>query len=462
LLGVIGLKTLIVGNGGRESSIALRLSENSSVHAVLKHENPSIMGFVKKTNGKFVVGNPNDPKLIARFAKKHGIDLVFVSADDPLAAGAIDELFKAGIKAVGPTRAGAEIEWNKQFAIELMQEILPKVTPRFWVARNLKELKKIFEEVKKKGIEIVVKPQGLTGGKGVKVMGEHLKNFSEAQQYAKQVLVDRIGNSESVLIVEKINGIEFTVMALTDGKTVVLPHATYDYPFRFDGDKGPGTGGMGSFNAKELHLPFMTEKDFEECRQIIEKVVKELRNRNRHFNGVLNTGLFLTGQGLKFMEFNARFGDPECMNTMMVLNSSLTEFLEKTFDQSLKKSDVKFKKHASVVKYLVAPEYCLGKGVTHNFEMNVDKILSNGFYVFFSSSIQLSKNKFQTIGTSRNVAIGITSNEIHEASMKIDECIKNFVKGPLEFRKEIGSKEYIEKLKEKAKEMKKNYLNYLT
>jgi len=445
------MKTLIVGNGGRESSIAMKLAEDSSVFAVIKHENTTILDYVRKSGGKYLVGDTNDPEVITNFATKEGIDLAFVSADDPLAAGVVDSLLEAEIRAVGPTKEGSEIEWNKEYANNLIQNILPEFSPKFWVANDLDSIKEIIEEAKKENIEIVVKPQGLTGGKGVKVMGEHLKSYNEAKEYAEKVLEDKIGSSESVIIVEKLEGIEFTIMAITDGSSVVYPPATYDYPFRFDGDKGPGTGGMGSFSDKILPLPFMTEQQYEKSEYIIEKVIQELKKQGRHFNGVLNTGLFLTKNGLKFMEFNARFGDPECMNTMTSLDCSFLDMLEQIYEKRLKPGNAKFKEKASVVKYLVAPEYSISSGKQQTFEMDVEKIESEGFYVFFSSGVATDRaNHFSTVGTSRNVAIAKIADSIPEAAEKIDDCIERNVKGPLQYRKDIGNAEEILRLKEKG------------
>lgn len=449
------MKSLIVGNGGRESSIAMRLAENTSLYAVMRHENPTIAYFVKKTGGEFLIGDTNNGKLISTFAKERSIDLAFVSADDPLEAGVVDKLLKEEIRTVGPTRGGAEIEWNKTYALEMMKKILPHHTPRFWIASDPSEVSKIFRDVKAEGLEVVVKPQGLTGGKGVKVMGDHLKDYGEAERYAMDVLKSRIGKSDSVIIVEKLDGIEFTIMAMTDGRTIVFPPATYDHKRLFDGDKGPNTGGMGAFNGTKLPLPFMTEKDFDECKYIIQKAVNAMAAQGRHFNGVLNTGLFLTDNGIKFMEFNARFGDPECMNIMLILNSPFSEALEKMYDRSLTKKNIKFQKKASVVKYLVSPEYAISAGVPRDFWLDQRGIESEGVSVFFSSAVAAANpQQFKTVGNSRCVGLAQSADSIEEAAVRIDDCIEKYVKGQLHYRKDIGSKKELALLERKAKSLR--------
>lgn len=441
-------KVLIVGNGGRESSMAMKLAEDSVVCGVLKHKNPTILNYIEKTGGNYILGDTNDGEFILKFALSENIDIAFINSDEPLEAGVVDVLLNGGIKTVGPTRSGAEIEWNKRFAFELMKNILPEYTPSFWIANDLESLDKIFHDIEERKIEVVIKPQGLTAGKGVKVMGEHLESLSDAKKYSAEILSRKIGNSTSVIITEKLYGIEFTIMAFTDGKTVIQTPASYDYPYRFEGDKGPGTGGMGSFTDKKKPLPFMTNEDYENSIYIIEKVIKELNIQKRHFNGVLNAGFFLTKAGLKFMEFNARFGDPECMNIMTIMESSLTDLLQKIYDKKLITSDVIFKEKASVVKYLVAPEYAICSGKSHQFRMYINEIEKDeNLKVFCSSVVKLNElNYYETIGISRAIAIAAIAGSIEEASEKIEKCITLYVESPLEHRSDIGSSDGLKKM----------------
>ncbi len=151
-----------------------------------------------------------------------------------------------GTRAVGPTRAGAEIEWNKAFARSLLSEVAPEAAPTLRVVTAPLRSAEAIEFFG--STPVAVKPSGLTGGKGVKVMGPHLASHAEARGLRARACSARGAGEESVLIEEKIIGAEFTIQAISDGTTVVFPPATYDYPFRFDGDEGPGTGGMGSLS----------------------------------------------------------------------------------------------------------------------------------------------------------------------------------------------------------------------
>ena len=171
---------------------------------------------------------------------------------------------------------------------------------------------------------VAVKPSGLTGGKGVKVMGPHLADHAAAREYALELL-ERCGEGECVLIEEKIEGAEFTIQAISDGRTVVFPNSTYDYPYRFDGDQGPGTGGMGSLSLAEPTLPFMTPPTTSRPARSSSGSSSAWRELGRHFTGVMNSGFFATSEGVSVIEFNARFGDPECMNIMSLFDGNWTE-----------------------------------------------------------------------------------------------------------------------------------------
>ncbi|MHB1770568.1 MAG: phosphoribosylamine--glycine ligase [Acidimicrobiales bacterium] len=438
------MRVLVIGGGGREAAIAWQLAKTDTVFCLAGHENPSLLEAAHQSGGRFAIVSPTDGEAVAQFAKANDIELAFVSADAPLEAGVVDALLDAAIPTVGPRRAGARIEWDKRFALELMREILPQFTPRFWVIESVDRLEAIFAEIAAAAIDIVVKPQGLTAGKGVKVMGPHLSSLQDAKAYTRELLEAR--PAECVLIVEKCTGHEFTLMCLTDGVSMVAPPATYDYPYRFAGDTGPGTGGMGAFSGTPV-LPFLSMAQYRESVGIAKTVLAALSSRGISFNGVLNLGLFCTPQGLKFMEFNARFGDPEAMNILMVLETPLADVLRYIASRELDALEVRYSSAASVVKYLVSPEYALTSGVQHHFELDVAAIEKEGLKVFFSSAAhETGASGYRTVGNSRAVAVGATAGTAQEASERIERALSAHVKGPLEWRRDIGSAQYIGEL----------------
>jgi phosphoribosylamine--glycine ligase len=444
------MRTLIVGQGGRESALAWKMSEASCLYAFMKHENPSIIRYVNESGGKYTLGNITDPQAVAAYAVAEKIDLVMVSSDEPLAAGVVDALLQAGINTVGPTKAGAEIEWNKEFSREIVSQVAPEANPFFRVAHDKAAVEIIFAEIG--DMPVVIKPVGLTGGKGVKVMGPHLANKAAARAYALEILEAGIGGGNAVIIEERMQGAEFTIQAMTDGDCVIMPPATYDYPYRHIDDTGPGTGGMGSYSVKENNLPFMTLAHYETATQIIRKVIAKLKALGRHYNGAMNAGFFLTQSGeVKVIEFNSRFGDPECMNIMLLLESNLIEIMQKITQKSLSVNDIQFKNAASLVIYLVAPEYGLGaSSKNYKFTVNVDEIENNGSKVFFSSAKSLPEpNTYLTVGVSRSIAVGCTAQTLEDAHAKMAAAISSQITGELEWRKDVGTTRNINFIKMK-------------
>jgi phosphoribosylamine---glycine ligase len=441
MLGVV--RTMIVGHGGRESALALRMAEHSELHAFLGHANPTILRHVGSSGGSHAIGDVCDPGAVAAFARARDVELAMVSADEPLAAGVVDALLAQGTRAVGPTRAGAEIEWNKAYARQMLAVLAPDSLPDLRIAHTPREVDEAFSFFGER--PVAVKPSGLTGGKGVKVMGPHLADHAEARGYAL-ALLERARRGESVLVEEKILGAEFTIQAISDGHTVVFPPSTYDYPFRFDGDAGPGTGGMGSLTMAGPTLPFMTMGHYEQACSIVQLVIERLAHEGRHFSGVMNSGFFATADGVKVIEFNARFGDPECMNIMSLLGGSWPAAMERICARGLAPADVPLREAASVVLYLVSPDYALRPGRAYEFELDEREIEQSGAHVFFSSAVRVGERHFQTVGTSRAVALAAIGASLAQAR----ECVVRGAEAVpvLEWRRDVGDDAYLEGLRE--------------
>jgi phosphoribosylamine---glycine ligase len=437
------VRTLIVSHGGRESALAMRMAEHSELHAFVGHENPSIVGYAKESGGSHVVGNVCDPDAVAAFARARDIDIAMVSADEPLQAGVVDALLAQGTHAVGPTRAGAEIEWNKVFARELLAEVAPRATPMLRIVRSAGELDGAMAAFG--SMPVVVKPSGLTGGKGVKVMGPHLASHDDAKRYALELLASDSGG-DTVLIEEKIVGAEFTIQAISDGHTVIFPPATYDFPYRFEGDRGPGTGGMGSLSSDSDLLPFMSTEHYLQACTIIRAVIERLTASGRRFTGVMNSGFFATADGVKVIEFNARFGDPECMNIMSLLEDSWPSVMREIARGTLSSRDVPLRREASMVLYLVSPDYALRSGPPYDFTLDRAKIEAEGCHVFFSSAIQTGDGSYRTVGTSRAVALATTAPTLEQARLRV---VNSAASVPvLEWRGDVGETSYLEGLRE--------------
>jgi len=417
----------------------MRMAEHSELHAFLGHENPTIVQRATASGGGHQLGDVCDAAAVAAFARSREIDIAMVSADEPLAAGVVDALHAQGTRVVGPTRAGAEIEWNKVFARALLGEVAPESVPRLRVVHAPEELSSAFEYFGE--TPVAVKPAGLTGGKGVKVMGPHLADHEAAREYASSLL----SKGEAVLIEERITGAEFTIQAISDGRNVVFPPSTYDYPYRYDGDEGPGTGGMGSLSMPEPALPFMSEAHYQRGCEIVELVIERLGAEGRHFSGVMNSGFFATAEGVKVIEFNARFGDPECMNIMSLFEGNWTEVMGQISEGRLTSAAVPLRREASLVLYLVSPDYALRKGPAYDFELDLGRIEAEGCQVFFSSAVATAENSYRTVGTSRAVALASTAASLEQARERVTKCAETVP--VLEWRREVGDERYLQALR---------------
>ncbi len=447
---------VVGGGGGRESVLLWRAAQAGlNCFALVKVANPSVKEYCGE---RVLVGgfNVDNLKLLLEQLSQDssaGPDsetVFWVSSDEALECGVVDELRKLGVPAsriIGPTRSAARIETDKIYSIKLVQKLFPEITPRHWVASNGEQIALAVSEAQAEGRRLVVKPVGLTGGKGVKVMDAHLPDFSAVVEYAEECL----GSDGRVLLVEKIAGIEISIMGLTDGKFVIGAPATYDHPYRFDGDRGPGTGGMGSFTGPEGQLPFVSRDSYEQCLKVMKGVVQELGSLGEHFTGVLYGGFFLTAEGPKFLEFNARFGDPEAMNISTLMECDFRELLLGLAEGTLSECQLTFSKLASVVKYLVHPDYCLKPAQPIGFDLDVEKLRGSGVEIFFASAESNDDDqgdRFKTVGGSRTVALVSCAETISEAASKINSVIDNDVQGELQFRRDIGMAEQLEGLVE--------------
>ena len=301
-------KVLVVGGGGREHEIVHALSKSAKVDEI--YAIPGNAGIAKLA--MCVNIKDNDVEGIVDFAKAEAVDLVVVGPEATLALGIIDELTKAGIKAFGPTKSAAMIEASKNFAKELMLKYdIP--TARFEVFNDYKEA---LEYVKISPFPTVIKYDGLAQGKGVVIAN----NLKEADETLKDMLLDDKFGHGKVVIEEYLEGPEFSLMCFVDGVNVYPLEMAQDHKRAYDNDLGPNTGGMGAYSP----LPFITEED---SKYAMEKIMiptaKAMVNEGVPFKGVLYGGLMKTKKGIKVIEYNCRFGDPETEVVLPRLTSDI-------------------------------------------------------------------------------------------------------------------------------------------
>ncbi len=427
-------KCLLLGNGGREAVLAEYISKGYELYTVCPYENPTIIEMVKKSNGKYIVDDPFNKEIVRKFIKENDIDTCVISSDNLLQDGLIDVARELGLKTFGPTSKGSKIEWSKSYSLGIVEELAPNMIIKNYNITDENELKNIIETYEDDSF--VVKPEGLTGGKGVKVGGIHFKGKEEGYEYAKSCL-EVSGN---VIIQDKIEGREFTVMALTDGENIVITPTTFDYPYRFDEDKGPGTGGMGCLSFENGMLPFLEKSDIDECAELIKNTLKYVNKDSIEFNGVIYGGFFKTNKGIKFIEFNARFGDPEALNVLNSLETPFTEVMENIFNKTLSKENCKFKNNSTFTVYVVTKEYAVeNRKEPLVFSINKEEIEKQGVKIYFANTKNIEGNTYSSVSNSRLFGLTTSAKTLEEAKERVYNSIKGNLDEKLDYRKDIGN-----------------------
>jgi len=427
-------KCLLLGNGGREAVLAEYISEGYELYTVCPYENPSIIECVKNSNGKYIVDDPFNKEVVKNFIKENEIDTCVISSDNLLQDGLIDVAKELGLKTFGPTSKGAKIEWSKTYALDIVEKLAPEMIIKNYNITDVEELKNIID--KYEDDSFVVKPEGLTGGKGVKVGGIHFKGKEEGFEYAKSCLE----TSGNVIIQDKIEGREFTVMALTDGENIVVTPTTFDYPYRFNEDKGPGTGGMGCLSFENGLLPFLNQSDIDVCSNLIKETLKYVNKDSLEFNGVIYGGFFKTKNGIKFIEFNSRFGDPEALNVLNSLQTPFTEVMENIFNKTLNENNCKFKKTYTFTVYVVTKEYAVeNRKEPLIFTLNKDKINEQGVKVYFANTKNIEGNTYSSVSNSRLFGLTASAETLEKAKEIVYNSMEGNLDNKLDYRTDIGN-----------------------
>jgi phosphoribosylamine--glycine ligase len=320
-------------------------------------------------------------------------------------------------------------------------------TPAFGI---FEEVGEAFDFIDGFGGDLAVKPAGLTGGKGVKIMGEHF-DAEGAKEYVKEILETRMGSIPKVILEERLIGEEFTLQAFVDGDHVVGAPMVQDHKRAYEGDVGPNTGGMGSYSDRGYILPFLTQGDYDEGLKIMEDTVRAVeKETGEKYKGFLYGQFIATSDGLKVIEYNARLGDPEAMNIMSILESDMQDVCEKMAGGMLTDS-VKFTEQATVCKYTVPAGYPTNP--RDNVEISVDekKIAEAGGKVYYASVREEGGKIFTS--SSRAVAVVGIANTITEAEQVAAKCLPH-IQGELIFRKDIGTHDLVQKRLDHMKQIR--------
>ena len=422
------MRVLLIGQGAREHCIAEAL--NCELYSFMKTRNPGIM----KLSKEYTVSELDLDKL-GKFAKKINPDFAVIGPEGPLEKGVVDYLKSLDIECFGPTKDLARIETSKAFTRRLMEKYKIEGTPEFRIFSDMEGIEEYMRDIN----DFVVKPDGLTGGKGVKVFGEHLKSIEEALEYSKEVL----SKHDSVIVEERLEGEEFSLQCISDGKHLEATVPVQDHKRAYEDDQGPNTGGMGSYSMEDHLLPFLKKRDVEEAEKITKKVMESLyKETGEYYIGVLYGGFILTKKGVKLLEYNARFGDPEVMNILPILKNNFADVCLDAINHEL--SGIEFEKKATVCKYVVP------KGYPVNPAPGKIEIPETDAKVYYAS-VDLREDGLYMTRSRAAAFVGIADN-IEEAE-KITQKAVEKVKGNVFYRKDIGTKRLLRKRVEHIKSL---------
>ncbi len=414
------MKVLVVGSGGREHAICWALHKSPKVTELYCAPGNGGIGEIARCVD---VKATDIPGMVA-WAKENQMDFVMVAPDDPLAMGMVDAMEASGIRAFGPKANAAIIEGSKAFSKALMKKYgIPTAAYEVFTDKDA-----ALSYVEAQGAPIVVKCDGLALGKGVVV--------AQTLEEAKAAVVNMMENKAfgaagaKVVIEECMTGPEVTVLAFTDGKTIVPMPSSQDHKRAYDGDKGPNTGGMGAISPCPNYTPELAKTCMD---TIFLPTVKALNAEGRTFKGVIYFGMMLTPEGPKVVEYNARFGDPECQAVLSLLETDLMDILEACVDGTLDQLDVKFKDAASCCLVLASGGYPVayekGKEIT-----GLDQVKDA---VVFHAGTKKQDGKFLTNG-GRVLGVTAVAPHLREAVVKAYAAAGpvNFEK--MHFRTDIG------------------------
>lgn len=421
------MKILVIGSGGREHAVVWKLKQSPKVEKIYcAPGNGGISEIAECVPIKVMEFD----KLV-EFAKDNAVDMTVVTPDDPLAAGAVDAFEAAGLRAFGPNKAAAIIEGSKAFSKDLMKKYnIP--TAKYEVFDSSADAIEYIKSMDK--FPVVVKADGLALGKGV-IIAEDL---GAAEDAVHSIMDDKVFGAAGgkVVIEEFLTGPEISVLAFTDGKTIKPMVSAQDHKRAYDNDKGLNTGGMGTFSPSRIYTPEVAD----ECmKNIFLPTVEAMNAEGRPFKGVLYFGLMKTSDGVKVIEYNCRFGDPETQVVLPRLNTDLVDIFDAVIDEKLSDVDISWKDDACVCVVMASGGYPQKYQTGYPIE-GIKQAESLGALVFHAGT-KYEDGKFLTAG---GRVLGVTA-----MGKTLDEAIENAYKyvelisfKDAHFRRDIGIKKY--------------------
>ncbi|MFO7629926.1 MAG: phosphoribosylamine--glycine ligase [Prochlorococcaceae cyanobacterium] len=415
---------LVVGSGGRENALGWALARWPEVEQVWIA--PGNGGSAELPGCRPVAIEASDPASLIAHCRRHGIKLVVIGPETPLAAGLADDLRSAGLLVFGPGADGAQLEASKQWAKALMLEAgVP--TAGYWACDRLEDALAVLES---QGRPLVVKADGLAAGKGVTVAS----SVAESRAAIEEVFAGRFGQAGASLVLEEcLSGPELSVFALSDGRRLVLLPAAQDHKRIGEGDSGPNTGGMGAY----APAPLLDAAGLEEVRlRVLEPTLKALQGRGINYRGVIYAGLMLTAEGIQVIEFNCRFGDPECETLMPLLGPELARVLLACASGNLEAApELTISPRCSACVIAAAAGY--PGDVRQGDPIQSTLIASNDLQLFHAGSRLLEDGRCVSAG-GRVLAVVAQANDFDQAFAAAYAGLEHIHFEGITFRRDIG------------------------
>lgn len=392
-------------------------------------------GLAEKCREVFV-GSLTDRSLRGDVVRGVQPDLVLVGPEEPLVDGFVDDMESMGIPAFGPTAQLARIESSKSWARGILDRHGIEGNPEYRVFESQAGLRRCMEDLG----AFVVKPDGLTAGKGVRVFGEHLTSIEDAMAYATAL----IAQDGRVQVEERLEGEEFSLQTITDGESAIHCPLVQDHKRAFEGDEGPNTGGMGSYSCPDLSLPFLRDSDVAAAHSISERVVEALaREVGRPYRGVLYGGFMATAGGVRLIECNARFGDPEAMNVLPILRADFVELCLDVAAGRLRPPSQPFDPKATVCKYVVPAAYPDSIGEPGEIAVP-DEYGAEGDARWYWAACRQGEDGSGAYMTSSRSGASVGMGDSLEEAERVAEQVAGAVGGNVRHRADIGRPEAIE------------------
>lgn len=436
------MKILIIGSGAREHAIAKALNRSPQKPEIFCCGTSSNPGIHHLAN-KYWVGDIGDVEEVVKLALNWQIDFAIIGPEAPLEKGLADILWDNKIPTIGPKKKLAQIETSKAFTRELLKKYQIPGSPIYRSFHDVEGVRTFLEELGEGNY--VIKANGLMGGKGVKVAGDHLHSIDQAYLFCQEL--QQLG--QSFVIEEKVIGQEFSLLYFCDGYSLIAMPIVQDHKRAFVNDEGPNTGGMGSYSDANHSLPFLTEKDLEKAQHINEAMLSALTAEYREkYIGIVYSSFMATKDGIRLIEYNARFGDPEAMNVLAVLESDFVAICEAMLTGRLSASLIHFANLATVCKYAVPEGYP---------EQPIkDSIIDISHVIhpeqLYYAAVDERAGKLYATG-SRAVAVVGIANTITAAEKIAEEEICR-IRGKLFHRTDIGTDALIQRRIEQMRELR--------